>query len=95
MTLKRLLPCEVCGIEVEVSRTRLRELVRTRRSPLCEQCRKYVMPGTARMSQPLGETRDAGLRLRKKTGRGAKTKRGLASYPLRRCATTGCERVQV
>lgn len=82
---ERLLPCEVCGIEVKLSRRRLLELVKASRKPFCEQCRRYVLPGTARMSQPLGETGDASMRLRRKTGRGAKTKRGLASYPIKRC----------
>ena len=88
---ERVLPCEVCGIEVKLSRRRLLELVKARRKPFCEQCGRYVIPGTARMSQPLGETEDASMRLRRKTGRGAKTKRGLASYPAKRCGHGVCE----
>ncbi len=91
MKLKRALPCDVCGIEIVLSRKRLHDMARTGQKPLCEQCRRYVIPGTARMSQPISETEVASLRLREKVGSGAKTKRGLASYPLKRCGTTGCE----
>ena len=89
---KRVVPCQVCGIEIKVSRQRLLELAK--KGTLwseCEQCRRYVMPGTARMSQPIGETEDASMRLRRKTGKGAKTKRGLASYPAKRCGHGVCE----
>jgi len=88
---ERVLPCECCGIEVKLSRRRLLELVKSNRKPFCEQCRRYVMPGTARTSQPLSETEDMAMRLRRKTGNGAKTKRGLASYPAKRCGRGVCE----
>lgn len=86
---KRALPCECCGIEVVVSRERLRRLARSGRRPLCEQCRRYVSPGTARMSQPVGETEDAALRLREKRRGSQPAVQPLASMPLGRCGTTG------
>lgn len=85
MANDRVLACQVCGVNVTLSRKRLRQLARERQHPLCEQCRRYVSPAAARVSQPVGESGDIATRLRHKTGKGAKTKRGLASWPLKRC----------
>lgn len=89
--MKRLKACEVCGIEVELPKKRYMRVVRDTIPVLCAQCRRYVNVGTARMSQPIGETGDIATRLRRKTGKGAKTKRGLASWPLKRCTLPSCE----
>ena len=83
--MKRSLPCDCCGIEVELSRSRLRQLAKESRRPLCEQCRRYVSTGTARRSEPIGETRDVSLVLAAKQGRNSKKSTALASQPLRRC----------
>jgi hypothetical protein len=89
--MKRTRPCEICGIEMELSRERFLYVVPRNLPVFCEQCRRYVTPGTARMSQPIAESGDVATRLRRKTGRGAKTKRGLASWPLKRCTPPSCE----
>lgn len=87
--MKRTLPCEVCAIEVELSSARLRRVVQERLRVRCEQCRRYVSPGTARVSQPLGETQDASMCLAMKQGPTAKVKRGIASLPVKRCGNDG------
>ena len=89
--MKRQLDCECCGIAVTLSAERLRELVKSRRKPLCEQCRRYVMPGTARVAKVPGESQDMALWMRHKTGKGAKHKRGLESVPVKRCGGKGCD----
>lgn len=83
--MKRLRACEICGKEVELSRERFLWVVQHDVPVFCEQCKRYVSPGTARTSQPIGESGDITTRLQRKTGKGAKTKRGLASWPLMRC----------
>jgi len=83
--MERSLPCACCSIEVKLSRKRLRDLARKKRNPLCEQCRRFVSPATARVSQPLGETRDISMAVARKQGPNAKQVRPLASMPVKRC----------
>lgn len=92
--MKRELPCGVCGKQVTLSRERLAYLSQSNQTPLCEQCRRFFLQGTARVSQLHSETRDTSLGLARKVGRGAKMKRGLESLPLKRldggvCDTAG------
>ena len=87
--MKLSLPCECCAVDVRLGRERFLRLVRADQKPLCEQCRRYVSPGTARKSQPVGETRDMSLGLTAKQGKGAKRVRPLASMPLKRLRRGG------
>lgn len=40
-----------CGHEVKLSKERFLQLVRENKKPLCEQCRRYLKPPSARVSQ--------------------------------------------
>lgn len=86
----RTLPCEVCGAEVVIKRTGqgrryYARLVKLGYRPRCKQCRRYVSSGQARESQlPTEEEPTPSLGLTRKVKRGAKHKRGIESYPLRR-----------
>ena len=91
MKMRRELSCDCCGVMVRLSRRRLRDLARDRAKPLCEQCRRYVRPGTARVSQLPSEQVVPALGLARKRGRGAKRVGVLASCPLARCGATGCD----
>ena len=84
-------PCEVCGKEVAVaSRNRFLELVRCGHTVRCGQCRRYVFPGTARVSQLPSEHVVPSMGLRRKLGRGAKRLGVLESCPLGRCGVKTC-----
>jgi hypothetical protein len=87
--VKLSLSCDCCAVDVRLSRDRFLRLVRADQKPLCEQCRRYVLPGTARKSQPVGETADMALRLVPQAGKGAKRVRPLASCKLKRVGGKG------
>ncbi len=83
---QRRLPCEVCGQEVKIlNRRRFLRLVREDAAVRCERCGKYVLPGTARVSQLSSEHIVTALGLRRKRGPGAKRAWSLESCPLGRC----------
>lgn len=82
----RRLPCEVCGQEVVIQdRSRFLRMVREDASVRCERCGRYVLPGTARVSQLSSEHIVTALGLRRKRGPGAKRAWSLESCPLGRC----------
>ena len=87
----RRLPCEVCGTEVEIhDRERYLRLVRNAEQVCCEQCGRYVLPGTARKSQLPTEHVVTSLGLREKRG-GSKGKLGsLEKLPLGRMGKGVC-----
>jgi len=89
--MRRELPCECCGVMVRLGKARLRDLARRDALPFCEQCRRYVRPGTARVSQLTTEQVDPSLGLSRKRGRGAKPARVLANLPLARCGQRVCD----
>lgn len=85
----RGIECEVCGQEVVLPRKRFLALLESGRKPLCEQCRRYVQPVTARVSQP-SQMSDVMTQItRRKIGRLAKRARVLANLPLGRCGVLG------
>ncbi len=87
---RRELPCEECGIGVRIaSRKRFLRLVKSDESVLCEQCRRFVLPGTARMSQDTNETVFPSMALRHKRGRRAKRVGVLESCPVSMCGKPG------
>lgn len=87
--MKRELPCECCGKQVQLSKARLRELAEARRQPLCKQCRRYISPVTARMPEVEKVPSLTSLVLRKKVRKNAKRSKALASFPLGRCCVRG------
>ena len=85
-------PCEVCGKDVTIaSRHRYLQIVHDRITVRCEQCRRYVSPGTARVTQMPSEYVLLAIEVRRKIGRGAKRTGVLESCPLGRCGATTCE----
>lgn len=60
-------------------------MVRRNASARCEQCGRYVFPGTARVSQLPSEHVLPAMGLRRKVRRGAKRRGVLESCPLGRC----------
>jgi len=87
----RLIPCGVCRSPVKVAnRQRFLELKRIGESPLCEQCRRYVSPRVARMTEVQDEYQSAPLALRKRIGKRAKKSSALAKLRVGRCVARGC-----
>lgn len=81
-------PCECCGVGINMSRKRFLDAVKYRKPVLCEQCRRYVSAGVARVSQLPAEQVDPALGLTRKR-RGRDSKGGpLEKCPLRRCVRT-------
>lgn len=90
--MRRELPCELCGKSVVIaSRHKFLHIVRDGLTVRCEQCRRYVLPGTARVSQLPSEHVIPAMGLRMKHGRTAKRKEVLESCPLGRCGVRTCE----
>lgn len=58
-----VITCDVCGHDVRVSRRRYSDLKRHDLSTRCGQCRRFVMPATARKSQLTIEPVDPSLAL--------------------------------
>jgi len=86
---RRNRPCEVCGRDVAIrSRRRFLQLVRDDQPVRCEQCRRYVSPGTARVSQLPSEHVLPAMGLRAKLRRNAKRRGVLESCPLGRCGAS-------
>lgn len=83
--IRRELPCEVCGKSVRLSRKRFLQMVKSDQLPICEQCRRFVRPGTARVSELPSEQEFPKLGLARKVGRGANRQGALASMSLARC----------
>jgi len=88
----KALPCACCAREVRIrDRSRFLRMVRERRQPLCEQCRRYVRGGVARIAQVPGEHDDPKLFLVRGRGKHARKRKALASQPLARVCATACE----
>lgn len=81
--------CDNCGKQMRVSDERL--LSALKNGICCEQCRRYIQPGTARLSQSKADQTVANLSLRKKTRRNAKRRKALASMKVGRVLTKGCD----
>lgn len=89
--MARTWPCEVCDHPVKLTAKRYREVALFLHTVRCEQCRRFVSPGSARVSQLPSEQVVPSLGLAAKQGKRAKIKRGLASLPLKRLGATACE----
>lgn len=87
--MKRELPCEICGKPVQIQKDRFLAMVKANHQLHCEQCRRFVRPGVARVSQLPSEQEVPKLGLARKCRRGAKRKGALASMPLARCGDRG------
>lgn len=92
MSSQLVLPCNCCEKEVRISnRERFLEMVRTDQRPFCEQCRRYVSPGTARVSKIAGEQEFPALCLTALRSRNGDRLPPLAGMKLKRCGASSCD----
>lgn len=85
-----ILKCESCGFDVAIaSQERFLDLLSENRLPLCEQCRRYVSPGTARVPEVSDSASLTQLGLVDDIGSSTGKRKPLASLRLGRCGRMG------